>query len=564
MIRFDPDQGFGWIFPALLLLDHVRQLHFSKQLDAKHESSPLTIAGNQEVVVLHIRSIKRKMALGFVLGLVMVIALSVTSVLGLKSYKNAVNDLEFSIYRFPRKAELANAFGKMFEPLQLVPQSSKAAEFQQRQFLMRLSDARSELTDYQRKTQVLTRARTSPDHVRIQLLQHLHDRLASLQHSSHNLTDPTKRLETRHSMQQSVAKLFELLDSVPTVENEVLLRPLERSQKNYYVMSRTVYWTAGAAISLFIMLAFCGYRWIFVRIRRVYQGARRVAQGDFNYRLVAASRDEMADLAESFNQMTNRFQETERDLEDKVRERSQQLVRSERMANVGFLAAGVAHEINNPLSAVVMASESLSNRLAELFPNCNPDDVEHVRSYLSMIQTESIRCRQITRKLLDFSTGESVTRGMHDITETVNEVLNMVSLLSKFRDREILFARTQPCPIECNGSQIKQVILNLVTNALESMEAGGTLEIRIDEQTDFIVLEFQDTGIGMTPDVIQNLFEPFFTQRREGRGTGLGLCITDRIIKDHSGTIDASSSGPGTGSQFRVRLPRTAAQEVAA
>ena len=514
--------------------------------------------------MLHIRSIKRKMALGFVVGLIMVGALSVTSILGLKAYKDAVSDLKFIIYQYPRKTELATAFGRMFEPLQLVPQSARAARFQQTQFMVSLADARAELTDYQRKTQSLGRTRSSSDQVRGQLLQHLHERLAGLQHSSHNLTDPAHRVETRQQMLTEVGRLFALLEKVPAVENEALAQPLARSQKQYYVLSRSVYGTAAAAIVLFITLAFCGYRWIFVRIRRVYQGARRVAQGDFHYRLNIDSRDEMSDLADSFNQMTSRFLETELDLENKVRERSQQLVRSERLANVGFLAAGVAHEINNPLSAVVMASESLSGRLAELFPNCNPEDIEHVQSYLAMIQAESIRCRQITRKLLDFSSGDNNTRGEFDVTQIVNEVLNMVSHLSKFRDRQILFARTQPCAIHCNGSQIKQVVLNLVTNALESMEEGGSLEIRIDEQTDFILLEFVDSGIGMTTEVIQNLFEPFFTQRREGRGTGLGLCITDRIIKDHGGTIDAISDGPGTGSTFRVRLPRATLQESAA
>jgi signal transduction histidine kinase len=111
---------------------------------------------------------------------------------------------------------------------------------------------------------------------------------------------------------------------------------------------------------------------------------------------------------------------------------------------------------------------------------------------------------------------------------------------------------------------MQQVVLNLVANALESMESGGRLEIRITDQIDFVVMEFEDNGCGMTQEVQDNLFEPFFTQRRDGGGTGLGLSITDRIVKDHEGTIEVSSDGIGHGSLFRVRLPRRAVQSDAA
>ena len=100
--------------------------------------------------------------------------------------------------------------------------------------------------------------------------------------------------------------------------------------------------------------------------------------------------------------------------------------------------------------------------------------------------------------------------------------------------------------------------MNLVSNGLEAMDAGGTMTIDIAEQTDQVTLIVTDDGCGMTPQVIENLFEPFFTQRRDGRGTGLGLSISHRIVGDHGGTIDVDSPGPGRGSTFRVRLPRRA------
>jgi signal transduction histidine kinase len=302
------------------------------------------------------------------------------------------------------------------------------------------------------------------------------------------------------------------------------------------------------------------YRWIFVPIRTLHQGALRVAQGDFNFRVSLEASDEIAELAESFNQMTDRFQEIRTDLDNQVRERSQQLVRSERLADVGFLAAGVAHEINNPLSAILMAADSMEGRV----DSTDDSDKAVVKQYLQMIQRESERCRQITSKLLDFARRQDAGRTRTEVNGLVDEVLDMVRLMGKYRDRKIEYVRGQPCYLEVNGAEIKQVILNLVANALDSLEAGGTLQIDVVEQTDHVQIAFSDDGCGMTPDVLENLFEPFFTRKRTGQGTGLGLSISHRIVAQHGGTIVATSPGPGLGSTFTIRLPRQAKQTSAA
>jgi signal transduction histidine kinase len=132
----------------------------------------------------------------------------------------------------------------------------------------------------------------------------------------------------------------------------------------------------------------------------------------------------------------------------------------------------------------------------------------------------------------------------------------MVKPISQYRDRNIEFSRSQPCVVEVNGPEIKQVVLNLAANALEAMDSGGTLKIEITEQVDEVILTFDDDGCGMTPEVIEHLFEPFFTRRREGKGTGLGMSISHRIISDHGGTIEATSDGSHCGSCFRIHLPR--------
>jgi len=211
-----------------------------------------------------------------------------------------------------------------------------------------------------------------------------------------------------------------------------------------------------------------------------------------------------------------------------------------------------------------MAAESLEGRIAELLRNLPAGDGDVIRQYLQMIQNESFRCKQITERLLDFSRGRDAARESTDLVRLVCEVVAMVQYLSKYREKRIEFARTAPCYAEINGPEIKQVVLNLVANGLESMDRGGTLKIDFAEQTDHVVIQFTDEGCGMTAEVLENMFEPFFTRKQSGQGTGLGLSISHRIISQHGGTLSASSSGPGKGSVFTVRLPRRAEQHAAA
>jgi two-component system NtrC family sensor kinase len=140
----------------------------------------------------------------------------------------------------------------------------------------------------------------------------------------------------------------------------------------------------------------------------------------------------------------------------------------------------------------------------------------------------------------------------------------MVQYLSRYREKKIDFSCSGRCYAEVNGPEIKQVILNLVANGLDAVDRGGTLKIILQDRTDHLVIEFIDDGCGMTPETIDHLFEPFFTRKQTGQGTGLGLSISHRIINQHGGTISATSSGPGLGSTFAVRLPRHAEAQTAA
>jgi len=307
-----------------------------------------------------------------------------------------------------------------------------------------------------------------------------------------------------------------------------------------------------------------GYRWIFRPLRVLVKGSRRVAAGDFNYRIELPSFDEMAELAEAMNAMTARFRAIRDDLDRQVQLRTKQVVRSEQLASVGFLAAGVAHEINNPLASIALCAESLEGRLLDLVAkNGESEQGELVQRYLKMIQSEAFRCKEITEKLLDFSRTGEVKRASADLGELTQSVIDMVSHLGRYQNRNIEFAHGEPLIATINAQEIKQVVLNLVTNALDSLDPGGTLTIELVRKPDFAEMIFTDNGCGMTEEVLEHLFEPFFTRKRGGQGTGLGLSIVYRIVSEHGGQIEATSAGPGRGSQFHVTLPLADASRVA-
>jgi two-component system, NtrC family, sensor kinase len=311
------------------------------------------------------------------------------------------------------------------------------------------------------------------------------------------------------------------------------------------------------AVTLLLMLFIrVVYRWIFRPLRILVKGSRIVAAGDFSYRIHLVSHDEMAELGAAMNDMTARFCTIRDELDHQVQVRTRQVVRSEQLASVGFLAAGVAHEINNPLASIALCAESLESRLSELAPATGHEaQVDVVQRYLKMIQTEAFRCKEITEKLLDFSRLGEVKRQSTDLRELIQTVIDMVRHLGKYQNRNIEFAAGEPVIAPVNAQEIKQVVLNLVTNALDSLEDGGKLSIELRRKPDFAEMLFTDNGCGMTPDVLKHLFEPFFTRKRGGQGTGLGLSIVYRIVGDHGGQIEATSAGPGRGSQFHVTLP---------
>jgi signal transduction histidine kinase len=364
----------------------------------------------------------------------------------------------------------------------------------------------------------------------------------------------------RATVHQSIMKLAETATDLRNEIDHELNDSVNDSQRPYHLSMWIVLTTSGVGGLLMMGLLRFFYGWIFHPIRDLEQGVNRVARGDFEHRIELHSGDEMEELAAAFNDMTNRLDEMYRDLAHQVNERSRQLVRSERLASVGFLAAGVAHEINNPLASIALCSEALEGRLADILTQ-SPKDGEIVTKYLRVIQEESFRCKAITQRLLEFSRGER-RRESTDLTELIQSVLDMVQHLQNGKGKEIIFEPADHLVAYVNAQEIKSVVLNLVINALDSMDEGGTLSITLRQHDRMAEIVFADTGCGMSPDILENIFEPFFTRSRTGKGTGLGLSISHREITQHGGEIEATSPGLNRGSTFTVRLPLQPAESL--
>lgn len=363
-------------------------------------------------------------------------------------------------------------------------------------------------------------------------------------------------------LSQTIARLNHRVMELPDILHRDFYAVLTMS-KNQYQTSRIIVWTS----ALTVMAMLCGlaalfHRWVLYPVRLLQRGVRRVARGGFDYKIDLKTGDEMQALAEAFNDMTARLSVTYADLERQVHERSRQLVRSEQLAGVGFLAAGVAHEINNPLASIAFCSEALENRLGPMLDTHEGADSKVVRNYLRMIQEEAFRCKNITEKLLDFSRCAEIQRERTDMAGLIQGVVEMIRHMGKYRGKRIVFQPREAVMAHVDSQEIKQVVLNLVVNALDSMEPEGTLRIEMRHAEGMAELVFADDGCGMSPEVLENIFEPFFTKRKVGKGTGLGLSITHRIVSQHQGEIMATSPGEGEGATFMVRLPIRPAEDT--
>jgi signal transduction histidine kinase len=243
-------------------------------------------------------------------------------------------------------------------------------------------------------------------------------------------------------------------------------------------------------------------------------------------------------------------------VEDLTRARrlERQMLLAERLTTAGRLAAGVAHELNNPLATIAGCAEALLERISELPPG-TVERVPDLRNYLTTIEEEAYRCKEITGTLLQFVREPGGRREPVDVNALVARSVELLAHQSRFAASRIV---TELDPdvrdVTVNEGQLRQVVLGLAANALEAMEGTGRLTIRTRNAGDEVVIEFADEGPGISEQDLPRIFDPFFTTKAPGQGTGLGLAIAQGIVADHAGRIEVASK-PGEGAVFRVALP---------
>jgi two-component system NtrC family sensor kinase len=241
-------------------------------------------------------------------------------------------------------------------------------------------------------------------------------------------------------------------------------------------------------------------------------------------------------------------------------EANRAVARAEKLAAVGRLAAGVVHEINNPLATIAACAEALESRLAEGSFGESPE-TEDLREYLGLIRSEAFRCKTITNGLLDFSRKRSGEFAPFAITDVLHSAARLIRHQSRGAAIEIEIDADADLPfVSGDEGQLQQAVIALATNAIDAMPAGGTLgfaadlEVGVENQKTYVRVVVSDTGAGIPAENLPKIFEPFFTTKPVGQGTGLGLAVCYGIVTDHGGTLEVEST-PGRGTAFTIRLP---------
>ena len=298
------------------------------------------------------------------------------------------------------------------------------------------------------------------------------------------------------------------------------------------------------------------YKRVIGPIRQIGSGAREFASGNLQQRIDVKADREFVALANDFNHMAGELSALYRDLEQKVQIKTQELVRSEQLASVGYLAAGVAHEINNPLGIIAGYAEHALSKLSA-------EDASYVqaRQSLQIICDEAFRCRQITDRLLSLARPGSGRREIISMATVADAVVSTLAGLGTVGKRTLALdvPKGDDLAVLADEGEMKQVLLNLIINALEAVDpATGQVKVTVTRGKDTIALCVDDNGQGMSSQTLELIFQPFFTDKnRQGaaeQGTGLGLSIAHAIVTGHGGRIWAQSAGLANGSRFCVEL----------
>jgi two-component system NtrC family sensor kinase len=354
-------------------------------------------------------------------------------------------------------------------------------------------------------------------------------------------------------------------EPIRNIDNEIIgilyVGMLEKPYKDLRnsVMFRFTGMALLCTAALLIILFFIT-RTITSPLRGMVIATDKIAHGDLSHRVDIPFKDEVGQLAQSFNQMTENLKlanehliQWGKTLEKRVEERTQELkgmqdflVQSEKLASLGKMAAGVAHEINNPLTSILINTHLMLEKL---------DKSHEFYESLSLIADETSRCTQIVKGLLEFSRQNPPQKVFTNINTLVERTSLLLENQASFQNIQVIKELDSGLPpVKLDKNKIQQVFWNLMINAAEAMSGGGTLTIKtqFSENKKEAEVLFMDTGMGIPKEIISKLFDPFFTTKTSGAGLGLAICYG--IVEQHNGKIEVGSE-LGKGAVFTIRLP---------
>ncbi len=327
--------------------------------------------------------------------------------------------------------------------------------------------------------------------------------------------------------------------------------------------------TIAIIVVLSVFLAFYVRRFIRRPVMALTHGVRRVAEGDLDYKIQVDSDTEIGELALAFNQMTDDLQKAQHEIKqwghnlaDRVTERTAELeetqaelLQTQKLASMGKLAASVAHEINNPLMGILTFVRTFQGWIKDgAFPERKFNEFDQD---LAIMGKETMRISKIVRNLLAFARRSKLEKHDEDINELLRSSLELLNHRLSLAEIDIYLHLSPDLPkLYIDAGQIQQAFMNLLLNASEAMGDGGILTITsgLTEDEEAVSVKVEDTGTGISEEVMGKLFDPFFTTKEVGQGTGLGLPVAYGIVHKHGGSINVQSE-VGTGTEFEVVLP---------
>lgn len=365
-----------------------------------------------------------------------------------------------------------------------------------------------------------------------------------------------ERIDVREAIDAAdTAAMLSALADLSSRTQSVLIARQQSADQVYRRAMLGVVAIAIAVLVATLLLSIRQHQSVAKPLVRLRSATKRLARGKLDERIENAGDREFNELASDFNAMAAELQQLYAELERRIESKSRELVRSERLASVGYLAAGVAHEINNPLGIITGYAERSLQRMGR---GLDAESTPKVRQAIEIMCEEAFRCKKITDNLLSLARTSS-QRSSVMIIPLIDDVIRAIDGLSRLGNRRVMIQKPERGQLIVHGNdgELRQVMLNVVMNAIEATADAGIIRISIESISRDVRILVQDDGAGMSDAALANLFEPFYSEKRTDRpGTGLGLSIVRSIVVGHGGTITGSSEGVGRGSRFEIVLPQ--------